>query len=623
MRLVTLIFGVILICTSPHISAYTQATHMTFTEEAFKASELDDQAAPIYKLLPVSRTSTMEALMQGAFDEDDPGRRSACGHFFPSVSYFTLVGCLPTDSPDWILNGSGQIWIPFGFEEHSLRLANKYFYDALVSPNKDDRKLNSERLFKELGHVVHHIQDMAQPQHVRQEQHIDKFPVSLVNEGSLAYEIYSDLLKEQAKNVIRSPVFGKDAPFSFLYKTAHDFFRHLAGYTRNNFLSYHTNFQGLFGVCNSGKGYCSDFEWPFPSENNTHLSGATVKGRYPVDASDDQPISSVSSFVPFPFVNVPRYFTLTDENYEVQRKFLFERAVNYSAGFLNFYFRANIDATLSTSRTLIIKNKNAEALTGTFKLYYDDTATGNRTAWLNWSGTIAAAGEIDTGLFVPADQHDFIVVFSNVTTPGSSADELIAGVRVSTGSCVRSKVDGIADSAQLYCKYPSGRLKSIEQAYRLPGELSTTHYYLIRYEEEDMGDPTNTFPEAEWAHGFDQEGVSQRAKDKYVTSGKRYLLSGSYLIYRDLIYPGSETYYFTYGRREFDNPTGPEGIYTVYSGLDGASCWFTMQRFLASGSVSEQSTHFDSCPVTKSAVDAINSIRMFEDFTLYPYPKGK
>jgi hypothetical protein len=605
MRLVTLIFGVLLACTSLHVGAYSQATHMTFTEEAFKASELDDQSVPKYKVLQVSRKSAIAALIQGAFDEDDPGRRAACGHFYPSVPYFSILGCLPTASPDWILNGSGQI-PALGFEEHSLRLANKYFYDALVSPNKGDRETNGTRLFTELGHVLHHIQDMAQPQHVRQDQHCDIAPCLIVNskQGSLAYEIYSDLLKDQARSVIRNPVYGKDSASSFRYKTARDFWS-LADYTSSNFLSYHTNFQGLFGICNSGIGYCSDLGWPFPSEKNTSLSGITVRGRYPINASEDQPISSVSSFVPFPFVNAPRYFTLTDENYEIQRKFLFERAVNYSAGFLNFYFRADIDATLSASRKLILKNKGKEALSGKFTLYYDDPADNARKHLLTWWGSIPSKGEQDSGLEVPADKGNvFVLVFSSTTTPGTVADEVIAAtvIKLNGGPCEKHDYPSY-DSGSLTCYYDSGRVKLHGSYFFVNSDM--TDYSVTSY--EDVGGSRGPMSVNMRYVEVKSTGFVQIYKEVY--SSGRYVASGMWDSGGRWEAFSDHILYFDY-----PNENAKQAVTQTWchESKQGARKWDRVYN--PDGSLlSEYWTYGGACPITFESVNALTPFSLPSD----------
>jgi hypothetical protein len=68
-------------------------------------------------------------------------------------------------------------------------------------------------------------------------------------------------------------------------------------------------------------------------------------------------------------------FTLDDKVYEDYVRLLLPRAVGYSIGLLDYFFRETLDFTIdgsSPNQTLAITNKSDEAMEGTFTLYADN-----------------------------------------------------------------------------------------------------------------------------------------------------------------------------------------------------------------------------------------------------------
>lgn len=153
-------------------------------------------------------------------------------------------------SPDWALEDKGSLFL----QRFSYADAREAFYQALTAKSEDDRKQQFGKTFQTLGHVIHHIQDMAQPQHVRNDIH-----PPLGNHKSL-YEDYTNK-SEVRKRLFQSigspgvldrypPVNAKD-DVNFL-KTARSFWHTqtknpaaglgIAEFTNVNFVSAGTNF---------------------------------------------------------------------------------------------------------------------------------------------------------------------------------------------------------------------------------------------------------------------------------------------------------------------------------------------------------------------------------------------
>jgi hypothetical protein len=112
-------------------------------------------------------------------------------------------------------------------------------------------------------------------------------------------------------------------------------------------------------------------------------------------------------------------------------RFLASRAVGYSTGLLNYFFRGDIamERDPDDPVTYLIHNRGDEELRGTFRLYYDDK-DGNRTMVTEWSNQTIPARSSKAGFSFtqPTDPppagdwtDKFLLVFSG--TMGEEAPE--------------------------------------------------------------------------------------------------------------------------------------------------------------------------------------------------------
>ncbi len=181
---------------SPNSFAYKEGSHEKMSEFAANASVLaqvgklndlgllyaindkvnqkfpkwDGQGDP----LPI-----LDLIKYGASYEDSDPR--ALNHFFNPLnnSGLTIAGIplLNTTSPNWALEDNGDATSNIaGQQQFSYKDARSYFYNALTKPAKTDRDKAWGLTFQTLGQVIHHVQDMAQPQHVRNDAHLDAGP---------------------------------------------------------------------------------------------------------------------------------------------------------------------------------------------------------------------------------------------------------------------------------------------------------------------------------------------------------------------------------------------------------------------------------------------------------------
>ena len=178
------------------VHAYKEPTHMEMSKAAASSSDL----SKIEKLNGIGLVLSMEddkqqfpdsdgnlksiinLIRQGANFEDTDSR--ALNHFFNPLNNqpLTMLGfsIFNATSPDWAVEDKGDITSNIGGAQNfSYKDARQSFYNALTLPTKTDRDKNFGLTFQTLGQIIHHIQDMAQPQHVRNDAHLDKHSMEI------------------------------------------------------------------------------------------------------------------------------------------------------------------------------------------------------------------------------------------------------------------------------------------------------------------------------------------------------------------------------------------------------------------------------------------------------------
>jgi hypothetical protein len=436
--LVSLFVTPMLTCTSI-AAAYEITTHQKLSEAAVSASILqtDSTVLPNLGLQPLSdqqqqflnsrgTKGTISALFQeGASFEDDSPR--FVHHFYDPTRDLPLTDIpgpdfvipTPQKSPDWALEDNET----FGSEQtSSFRDARLYFYNALTWPTKHVRDSSFGFTFQTLGQVIHHLQDMAQPQHVRNEAH-PFHPESL-------YEHYTKEVQDSIFFFGYEPVFspeGNHATFNTPRKLWVGDGKGIAEFTNRNFVSYGHNFTLAPGSDSTQPLEVSHIrphpDYPAPNGEgaqllveNVHIVpqvaidpippaltgkvyyiGTPVSDEYRPDQSGFNHWASTFSIydvdlqkfhltvpsctgIPAP-CQTEAVFSVNRATMRAAHTFLIPRAVAYSAGLINYFFRGKIDfepdSDPQNPNGYLIKNLGTEDMNGTFTLYYDD-AEGNR-----------------------------------------------------------------------------------------------------------------------------------------------------------------------------------------------------------------------------------------------------
>jgi hypothetical protein len=367
--------------------------------------------------------------INGAISEDDDKR--PLNHFYdpehdraldkPVINnIFTIYS-----SPDWALEDNSVI----EEQNYSYLDAVNYFYLALTGGTKSGRDNYWSKTFESIGRIIHHIQDMAQPEHVRNDDHCNtQFCSGIENisgwdiHDPSYYERYSGELinidEQLPSNISLTypiPVFTNARKY---WVDIDD--TGISDFTNQNFVSKDSNF-----VFNNGSLDSND-EYPLPvptivrTETLTSLlnDGGTLcqellaKTPVPIlpenvdcvidfiasDINDNQNqaangenpySSSLSLYHDFlskynvgtisirpngvRIVEIGGVTSLNSFNYDAAHEYLIPRAVAYSAGFINHFFRAEVDFYKNpTGPGWVLKNNSSTQINGSAEIFLDE-----------------------------------------------------------------------------------------------------------------------------------------------------------------------------------------------------------------------------------------------------------
>jgi hypothetical protein len=294
--------------------------------------------------------------------------------------------------------------------QFSLPDARAYQYQSLTAASNADREKYTALMFRALGQVLHLVEDMAQPQHTRNDPHPDcSDGVSWVIGGHSWYEQYIEaralgqpFLKA---GVPPGLVLGgysaiDNRPYQAFFSDAGQ--RGLADFSSRNFFSAGTNLGRFFNPC--GGLLAPPCE---PANYKTEVKSAAINTFkdslavpitfYVRDVVDnitgilirDVRVASRSLWDEhLEKVNKSPSFTLNRFNYDAMADILLPRAVGYAAGFLDRFFRGVTYVSMD-DRSFVI-SAGGEAMEGTFELFHE--RDGNRSRLASWTLSIEAEG---------------------------------------------------------------------------------------------------------------------------------------------------------------------------------------------------------------------------------------
>lgn len=462
------IFFVVIAVIAPNALAYEQPTHALISRHALDSSDLADDGE-LLSALGLKALSQKQlfrdhngnlkdisALVQEGAVQEDVGARSL-SHFYDPIydRPLTVLGIgWGTKSPDWALEDQRT----YSDQSYSLRDANEYLYRALTSTMPQDQNSGFGLLFETLGHVIHHIEDMAQPQHVRNDEHCDRWYCGPFKDPS-AYEGFTN----DNKKGLPFGGYGAvsfDRAREYWYNGIKGSGSGIAEFTNTNFVTVGTNFVvDDKGNPSSGREYAS----PTPEGDPENVPVATLYQQLgkpiPADIAAicdyspdscavsfygnvvrdnllgtisfnqraaslsvfDQDLRAVALNVPYPDMEIDtaRFFTLNSFNYRAVWPYLIPRAVGYGAGLINYFFRGKLDfKPTDNGDGWTVTNVGQYAIKGDLQVFYDGI-DGKRYPVPNaeWKGVQLQPGAEQTLQFdSPEDPpnntpHQYLIVF--------------------------------------------------------------------------------------------------------------------------------------------------------------------------------------------------------------------
>lgn len=387
--------------------SYKEPTHEVIAKFAFNVSDIVSKqevraSHDIWSLKQAiylnsdGKPDKIESLVgAGAVDEDAFPR--SLYHFYNPVTDKGLgidSGSF-SGSPDWALEDQSQDFIFSQYYSH--RDAKTYYLEALLG----DAQFYEYWMgvtFKTIGQVIHHIEDMAQPEHVRNDPHL-VIPISdddsIPFDPSL-YESYTDDLREEKKlssllNRAYPPV-SLPLPRDYWKSSGESLSSSLgiAAFTNRSFVSKDTNFFILNGepatnpdgfdlpqpgsrnlesledlMGEDGTALCNklrnDPHIVAPAETVCYMefisstgNDAYIRQEFTNDRASslsvlDQEVHSRQLKVKKAggkathYADVDRIVTLNKFNFDEFHKILLPRAVAYSTGLINYFFRGRLE----------------------------------------------------------------------------------------------------------------------------------------------------------------------------------------------------------------------------------------------------------------------------------------
>ena len=318
-------------------------------------------------------------------------------------------------------------------KDHGNNLFNWYrtrqhYHWALTAPKKTDRDAAFARVFRALGQLIHLVHDLAVPAHVRNDPHFPYFN-PIVN----SKDMYEDYTREKVNNFTYAGYVPVDiTTFNSFDKFWKNSGMGLAEYTNRTFVSRDTNL--------ADSGY-QPYQTPIPtgetvaSETIAVLSTEGMDGapklvdidvpvKYMKGESADyyvQQVAEIKRLTAFSIFDYDmnifkseRVYSLNNLNHQEYASFLIPRAVGYSAGFLNYFFRGDINLEPSTTdpSKFVIKNNSNEDIAGKFEIYYDNS--NNERSLLIGFNPMAISAHNKSMLITlnePKDPSAYILVF--------------------------------------------------------------------------------------------------------------------------------------------------------------------------------------------------------------------
>ncbi|HEU6449380.1 MAG TPA: DUF642 domain-containing protein [Verrucomicrobiae bacterium] len=491
------------VCAVPlFCSAHDQPVHEAIAQSAFLSSTSPNQFLNNITVNPnatlffdphdfaAGSFTPIYWLTNGAFHEDDPYRFG--DHFYTLTPTRTLGQA--KGLTDWheslIVPGSttnSYAWgtvpgLPSPFllgnpptptNTETWECGRAYELAGLTNALQPDRDSYLAHMFYTLGHILHLNQDLSQPDHVRNDEHLISWHRYIENFGSKTYRYEQNAfpLEPHGWTYWQSEGFSKVLDFWDRGLYANNSSQGLkddangvngkklglAEFSNGNFIGEDAIYSEYFSSGNI-------HYFPFPSLKDTTqpqiqpgLSGTVIdsvtlaNGKsgdvvYLSKTNGGINVTHHSALHYFAVLHTPRInapsmkvqLTINDPNVlQEYHSILIPKAIEYSTGILDYFFRGTMSIQISgissdnpEQATNVIINTSSQPFSGgTFHLFYDDT-NGVRTEITDFSSDYSgslATNDSFTIIFSPvADAAKYLLVYQGSIGTTDPVDSGIA-----------------------------------------------------------------------------------------------------------------------------------------------------------------------------------------------------
>jgi len=425
-------------------------------------------------------------IKSGSICEDMPAMRGK-NHFYDPIHYdhnHQHIGL--TDG----LDGFGQSsfkWATESYRDAELEKsyswldARSFELNALTNSSKHVRDTELAKTLFYLGHVLHLNQDLSVPAHVRNDNHM---LVGLFGYGSVHNHMWTEKYGSlHCATNLQWFMNQSHHDWSWWQNTAK--FQKLEDFWNRDLLSsngavaltadagnYPGKELGLSEFCNgnfisenapygelikSGKHYfqypsletSTDFSQiranPAGYVQQSRLANGTYSNRVVIGKTTKDGITvtnhSVLTYLGanFPTKNLKRKVTIHDDNVlQEYHSILLPKAVEYSAGILDYFFRGTISVSVSGdgsgNYTITVQNTSGQDFCGGSLYLFQDDESGNRTFVTNTAVSgIANGGKMAMPFSEAISQNtNFILVYKGTigTKGGNPSDPVDAGIAI-------------------------------------------------------------------------------------------------------------------------------------------------------------------------------------------------
>lgn len=447
---ITIFTTVFVLLQSVHTHSFDLGTHRDLTERAILSSSLDNFLKTKLGLAggineAILNKRIRDRITEGSVREDDSPR--FCNHFHNPLSNWGAAGLqIPIPTPIPIpqgclgtINHSSVLWgqspsLQTSNESFTWQDARTTYFEGLTAQNQSEREGKLSRTFRALGQLIHLVQDAAVPAHTRNDLHplqsigflgLESFVENTrINDGDL-FDQLTGSSQPFDRSILAAPP-NRSAPIPIAHiidLTDSDQLaavpsagtdQGMAEYSNANFLSNDT----IFG---------RDFTFPREESLGSFFLGIeplTLLPRiYFPKVFDGETVDHFVATSSLFELLLP--FGRTDLGYVLDRRVLQDyaakllpRAIGYSAGLINYFFRGRISLTLPEDQPsgdpiteVVVNVKNVTP--------FEQAGTGNVVAVVSSDEGLLAVSSTESVTLTGVDQ-ELVFNFSDSTIPADA-----------------------------------------------------------------------------------------------------------------------------------------------------------------------------------------------------------